>query len=125
MHTTTPSLKYSSLVRGALTSVLLLLASRADAQMLDDGLLIKRRELRTSIEYSRDQWNEYWEGGLRRTNDNIGTLTSQALTVGAIYGLGDRVNLFASLPYVWTRASEGVLHEMQGRQDLTLAAKLR
>lgn len=124
MHTTSPSLPRLPLVRGALTSLLLLLASRADAQMLDDGLLIKRRELRTSVEFSRDQWNEYWEGGLRRTNENIGTLTTQALTVGAIYGLGDRINLFATLPYVWTRASEGVLHEMQGRQDLTLAAKL-
>jgi hypothetical protein len=33
--------------------------------------------------------------------------------------------MIASLPYVWTEASQGVLHGQRGRQDLTLMAKYR
>ncbi len=39
------------------------------------------------------------------------------------YGLTDRLNVIATAPYVWTRASQGVLQGMQGFQDLTVAAK--
>ena len=35
----------------------------------------------------------------------------------------DRLNVIATLPYVWTNASQGVLHGMSGFQDLTVAAK--
>jgi hypothetical protein len=31
----------------------------------------------------------------------------------------------AALPYIWTHASQGVLHDMSGYQDLALAAKFR
>jgi hypothetical protein len=33
------------------------------------------------------------------------------------------LNVFTAVPYVWTRASQGVLHGMRGFQDITLAAK--
>jgi len=36
-----------------------------------------------------------------------------------------RLNVIGALPYVRTEASQGVLHGMQGVQDLTLAAKYR
>ena len=39
------------------------------------------------------------------------------------YGLTEKINLIAMVPYVWTRASDGTLHSMQGVQDLTLGAK--
>jgi hypothetical protein len=39
------------------------------------------------------------------------------------YGVTDRLNVIASLPYVWTEASQGVLHGVSGWQDLTVAAK--
>ena len=39
------------------------------------------------------------------------------------YGVTDRLNVIADLPYVWTGASQGVLHGMSGLQDLTVAAK--
>jgi hypothetical protein len=37
--------------------------------------------------------------------------------------LFDRFNLIGHVPYVWTHASQGVLHGIEGFQDLTLAAK--
>jgi hypothetical protein len=103
----------------------LLTAGPAAGQTLDDGLLVRHRQLRTSVEYGHEWWSEYWEGRLRRSNENIGTLTTRSLTWMGAYGVTDRVSLVAALPYLWTHASQGVLHDMRGRQDLTLAAKLR
>jgi hypothetical protein len=95
------------------------------AQSLDDGLLVPRRQLRTTVEYGVDRWDEYWEGTLRRTNGNIGTLTTRSVAVTGAYGVTDRLSVVATLPYVWTEASQGVLHGMRGAQDVTVAAKYR
>ena len=35
----------------------------------------------------------------------------------------DRLNVIAAIPYVWTRASQGVLQGMSGFQDITVAGK--
>jgi hypothetical protein len=70
-----------------------------------------------------DSWHRYWEGSLERTNGNIGTVTTEQVSWVSAYGVTDRVNVIAMLPYVWTEASQGVLHGMRGFQDLTLAAK--
>ena len=40
-----------------------------------------------------------------------------------VYGLSEKLTLIGTLPYVWTKASSGTLHSMQGLQDLTLSAK--
>jgi hypothetical protein len=100
-------------------------ASSASAQTLDDGLLMQKRTFSTGVVYAHESWNEYWEGTLKRTNDNIGTLSTQSVTWVGGYGLTDRVSVMASLPYVRTHASQGVLHDLSGWQDLTLAFKYR
>ena len=43
----------------------------------------------------------------------------------ANYGLTDRLNVLGTVPYVWTTASQGVLHGSQGFQDVALSAKYR
>ena len=73
--------------------------------------------------YSHDSWEQYWEGTLKRVNGNIGTVTTQTNIWSANYGVTDRLNVIATVPYVWTRASQGVLHGMNGFQDITLAGK--
>lgn len=75
--------------------------------------------------YAHESWDHYWEGTLERTNGNIGTLTTRTLNWVAGYGLTDRIGLMATLPYIWTHASQGVLRDMSGLQDLTLGAKVR
>ena len=64
-----------------------------------------------------------WEGTVKRTNGNIGRITTDTNVWTTNYGLADRLNVIAMVPYVWTSASQGVLHGIQGFQDLTLAAK--
>jgi hypothetical protein len=56
-------------------------------------------------------------------NGNIGTISTKTNVWSANYGITDRLNVIANVPYVWTGASQGVLHGIQGFQDITLAAK--
>jgi hypothetical protein len=100
-----------------------MLSSSLHAQTIDDGIMMARHVLFTGDVYSHDSWEHYWEGSLKRVNGNIGTVTTQSNVWSANYGLTDRLNILAAVPYVWTRASQGVLRGMNGLQDVTLAGK--
>ena len=97
----------------------------AAAQTIDDALMMPKRTLSTGVLYAHESWDQYWEGTLKRTNGNIGTLTTQSFTSMVGYGITDRLGLIATLPYITTHASQGVLNDMSGFQDLTIAAKFR
>jgi hypothetical protein len=109
------------------TLLLLLLAAAAcpavHAQTIDDGIMMSRRSVQAGGVYTHDSWSEYWEGSLKRVNGNIGTITTQTGTWVATYGLTNRLTVVGSVPYVWTRPSQGVLQGQQGVQDLMLGGK--
>ena len=111
--------------RIALLVALLSTAATLPAQAVDDGLLMPRKTLSTGVMYSHDSWSEYWEGTLKRSNGNIGTLTTQTTTLVGHYGVTNRLTVVGMLPYVSTQASQGTLHGLSGVQDVTLAAKYR
>lgn len=115
----------SSFVCVAATAVLLAASPPARGQMIDDGLMVPSKALFTGVLYGHDSWSEYWEGTLKRDNQNVGSLSTNAVTWMGNYGLTSRINLIATLPYVSTSASAGVLHGQDGLQDVTLAAKGR
>lgn len=108
-----------------LLSMLVITAASLRAQAPDDGLLMPSKTLSTGVMYMHDSWDQYWEGSLKRSNGNIGTVTTQSVTWAGHYGLTDRVTLVGELPYVWTHASQGPLRGFSGIQDVTLAAKYR
>ena len=87
--------------------------------------MVRPRELLTGNIYTHESWDDYWEGPLKRTNDNIGRITTRTNAWWANYGVSERLNIIGQVPYVWTHASQGYLHDIQGVQDLTLAAKYR
>jgi hypothetical protein len=93
------------------------------AQTIDDGVLMSKKSLCTGFLYTHDSWDHYWEGTRKRTNGNIGTITTQSIAWMGTYGVTDRLNVVAMVPYVWTNASQGVLQGQSGIQDLTVAAK--
>ena len=95
------------------------------AQSFEDAELLNSREVHAGVMFGSDSWSEYWEGTLRRSSGNVGTVTTRSVTVSAAVGVTDRLTVMGALPYVWTEASQGVLHGMSGRQDLTLLAKYR
>jgi hypothetical protein len=92
-------------------------------QTMDDSLMMPKNALCTGFTYQRNAWDQYWEGSLRRENGNIGKVTTQSVSWMGNYGITNRLNVIAMLPYVWTGASQGVLHGMKGVQDLTVAVK--
>lgn len=115
-------------VAGPLVLALALLTSGAsplEAQTIDDGIMMGKSELFVGTFYTHDSWDDYWEGTLKRDNGNIGTLTTQTATFFVNYGLTERLNIIATVPYVWTRASQGVLRSQEGVQDITIAGKYR
>jgi hypothetical protein len=93
------------------------------AQTVEDGIMIPKKNLMTGFIYSHDSWDDYWEGTLKRVNGNVGTVTTQGVTYFGNYGVTDKLNVIVTLPYVWTSASQGVLHGMSGFQDLSVTAK--
>ena len=92
-------------------------------QTLTDGLMMPKKNLCTGFMYTHDQWTEYWEGELKRDNGNVGKVTTQSLMWVGNYGITNRVNIIAMLPYIKTKASMGTLHGMEGVQDLSLGVK--
>ena len=108
-----------------LVAVIGLAAPPLAAQAIDDGLALSRHTLTAGVSYTHESWDQYWEGALKRSNGNIGTLTTRTFIWSAGYGITDRIGLMAMLPYIKTHASQGVLRDMTGVQDLTLGAKLR
>jgi hypothetical protein len=98
-------------------------AASLPAQTIDDALMMPRRQLCTGFVYMHDSWDRYWEGPLERGNGNIGTVTTQSVSWMGTYGVTDRVNVIAMVPWVTTGASAGTLSGMDGLQDLTAALK--
>jgi hypothetical protein len=111
-------------IRGLLPLVLVALAAApARGQTIDDGVMMPAKSLCTGFLYTHDAWDHYWEGTLERTNGNIGTITTESVSWMGNWGVTNRLNVIAMLPYVWTGASQGVLSSMDGVQDVTVAVK--
>jgi hypothetical protein len=93
------------------------------AQTIEDGIMLHKNEICSGTLYTHDAWDHYWEGTTNRTNGNLGTVTTQTMDFTANYGVFSRLDVIGTVPYVWTQASQGVLHGQEGFQDLTLAVK--
>lgn len=117
-------MRLSILATGQL-ALLVLTPASLRAQAPDDGLMMPARTLSTGVSYTFERWDQYWEGTLKRTNGNIGTVTTRTASLVGHYGLTDRVSVAGMLPYVWTSASEGPLQGLSGVQDVTFAVKYR
>jgi Putative MetA-pathway of phenol degradation len=104
--------------------LLFLLASRVVfSQTLDDGLMMPKKDFCAGILFTHSQWNNYWEGVLKRDNQNIGTLSTTHVMWLGNYGVTDKLNAIAMVPYIATKASQGTMAGMQGVQDLTIGGK--
>jgi hypothetical protein len=103
--------------------IILLNIGMLQAQTINDGLMMSKGSFCTGFMFGSDRWTNYWEGDLKRDNQNIGTITTKSLMYMGNYGITNKLNVIAMVPYVWTKASMGTLHGMQGVQDLTVALK--
>lgn len=110
-------------IKLALTAFLITVM--AGAQMPDDGFTMRKGELCLVAGFKQTKWKEYWEGERLRNNKNLGTFTSVQYMPMAGYGITDRLNVFAGLPYINNSSSAGWMMPMQGWQDISLALKYR
>ncbi|RFZ84455.1 hypothetical protein DYU05_02215 [Mucilaginibacter terrenus] len=95
----------------------------ANAQTESDALMIPKNYFCAAGIYTHNSWDQYWEGTLKRENLNMGTVSSNVYAVGGNYGLSNRINLLAMLPFVKSNASAGTLRGEDGLQDINLAVK--
>ena len=96
---------------------------RTFAQTDQDAIMMGKRNFCSGLMYSHDSWNNYWEGTYKRDNQNLGTVSTNSFAVMGNYGISNKLNVLFGLPYVKTKASEGVLHGQKGIQDFSLWVK--
>ncbi len=106
-----------------LVTFCLLMMFRASSQTDLDGIMMAKNNFCTGFQYSYSSWDHYWEGALKRNNENLGTVSTQMPGWMGSYGITHRINALFSIPYVKTKASAGTLHSMKGFQDLSLMIK--
>jgi hypothetical protein len=97
----------------------------ASAQTDIDAIMMEKNAFCVGPMYSYSSWKNYWEGTLKRDNQNLGKVSTQMYGIMGNYGVTRKLNALFSLPYVKTKASAGTLHGMDGIQDLSLFLKWR
>ncbi len=97
----------------------------AMAQMPHDALYMPKKTLCTALMYGNNSFSEYWEGTLLRDNRNIGKNITQSASIMSAYGIANRLNLIAMLPYIATHNTAGNLLGQQGLQDFSLWLKYK
>jgi len=101
----------------------LISVSSVFAQTDNDAIMMNKSQWCSGAVYMHSQWTNYWEGTLKRNNLNMGTVTTQSVMLMSNYGITDKLNIMAGVPYVWTHASAGTLHGLSGFQDASLFIK--
>jgi hypothetical protein len=95
----------------------------SQAQTDMDAIMMEKNQLCVGPMYNHNSWKNYWEGTLKRDNENLGTVSTNTFAVMGAYGITGKLNALFNVPYIKTTASAGTLHSMQGIQDLSLFIK--
>lgn len=105
--------------------ILLAMPIISNAQTDADAIMMSKNVLCTGVVYQHSAWDEYWEGTFKRENKNLGTVSTKMISVMGNYGINHNLNVLFNIPYIQTKASEGVMAGMQGVQDLSIWLKWR
>lgn len=93
------------------------------AQTDQDAIMMSKNNLCSGLMYGHSSWTNYWEGTFKRDNPNLGTVSTNMLSVMGNYGINRRLNVLFGLPYVQTKASAGTMHGTKGIQDISVWVK--
>lgn len=94
-----------------------------NAQTDADAIMMNKNNFCVGAMYNYSSWKNYWEGTLKRNNENLGTVSTQTISVMGNYGIKDNLNILFGLPYIKTKASAGQLKGQKAVQDLSLWIK--
>ncbi|HWB90734.1 MAG TPA: hypothetical protein VG605_02735 [Puia sp.] len=112
-------LNVKNAVRFAIVLGLLLPVVTLRAQMDNDAIMMSKHNFCVGPTYGYSSWDHYWEGTYHRTNRNMGTVSTQMVSLMGDYGINDKLDFLVMAPYVWTHSSAGTLTGQHGVQDLT------
>ncbi|MBK6996454.1 MAG: hypothetical protein IPH31_16545 [Lewinellaceae bacterium] len=101
----------------------LLFCGTAAAQTPTDGLMMPQGQLCILGQYSNSKWENYWQGETKRSNLNLGNLTTQNAMLMGNYGITKNLNAMIGLPYVWTSSDVSYITGQKGLQDLSVFVK--
>lgn len=104
-------------------SFLLLIPLLIRAQTEMDAIMMNKSNFCIGPIYQYSSWDEYWEGTFKRENLNLGTVSTQGVSVMGNYGVTDKLNIIFNVPYFETKASAGTMKGQKGIQDLGLTVK--
>ncbi len=113
------------MVVAAMLLFAMILPRSLSAQTDIDALMMAKNAFCIGPMYSYSSWKNYWEGTLKRDNENLGTVSTKMVAIMGNYGISKKLNALFSVPYVKTKASAGTLQGMDGIQDLSLFLKWR
>jgi hypothetical protein len=99
------------------TILLLIITSPIFAQTEIDGIMMRKKLLCTGMVYGQSSYNNYWEGVVKRDNQNLGKVSTTHFNIMGNYGITNKLNIIFNLPYFKTKASAGQLAGQQGVQD--------
>ena len=109
--------------RIALMIFAVVLFTPSHAQTDLDAIMMNKSQFCNGLVYSSNSWDHYWAGTLKRTNENLGTVSTQSVMYGAAYGISGKLNILIGAPYIYTKSTAGTLHSSRGIQDLSLFIK--
>ena len=112
-----------ALKRIAMSTAFVVMTIYLHAQTDMDALMMAKNNFCTGFMYGNSSWKNYWEGTLKRDNQNLGTVSSQMIGIMGNYGIKDNLNVLFSVPYFNNKASAGTFVGRHGIQDLTLTLK--
>lgn len=115
--------KYTAIISMLLFALIRSYPASAQTEM--DAIMMNKKQICIGLMYGYSSWDHYWEGTLKRNNENLGTVSTQSLLLGANYGITNNLNVMVMAPYVWTKATAGTLHGLKGIQDISLFVKWR
>jgi len=101
----------------------ILCSNIATAQTDIDAIMMPKHNFCGGIIYGHSNWKNYWEGTVKRDNENLGNVSASMVNVMGNYGITDNLNLLFGVPYIQTKASAGTLAGQKGLQDLSLTLK--
>lgn len=93
------------------------------AQTDMDAIMMAKHVFCGGLMYTGSTWTNYWEGDFKRSNKNLGMVTTSGIGIMGAYGISKKLNILAGIPYIKTKGSVSNMRGDKGLQDVSLWLK--
>ncbi len=111
--------------KNMLCLLLLLSPAFACAQGMIDGFMRGTGNVVTAVSYSTESYKDFYKNTTQVQEPNLGTISTQSISIFAAAGITDNIDVMASLPYISASADQGYWQTQSALQDLSIAVKWR